>query len=260
MERLARDWNILGERNPYGAILTGESGRLAHWDAEAFFATGRADVDRFIDALSRIAPDVRRRRALDFGCGVGRITRSMAAHFASVIGVDVAPAMIARARVLNGPIGNCEFRVSREPHLKDFGDEMFDVVYSRLVLQHISPAIVGGYIQELIRVLSPGGVLMFQLPEHIPHPLRVLLRAPVVGGRLKRTLPLTVVRAYRLVKYLYLIATSPPPMQMFGLPFEQVSAIVRDSGGSLLAAVPDASHGTEAVAGFEYWVTKRRDC
>jgi hypothetical protein len=72
MERLSRDWNILGERNPYGAILTGESGRLAHWDADAFFATGRADVDRFIDALSRIAPDVRRRCALDFGCGVMR--------------------------------------------------------------------------------------------------------------------------------------------------------------------------------------------
>jgi hypothetical protein len=87
----------------------------------------------------------------------------------------------------------------------------------------------------------------------------VFLRAPVVGGRLKRTLPLTIVRAYRMVKYLYLITTSPPPpMQMFGLPFEEVSRIVRDSGGSMLAAVPDASHGIEAVRGFEYWLAKPR--
>jgi SAM-dependent methyltransferase len=257
MERFARDWDILGERNPYGGILTGESGTLSDWDADAFFATGRADVDRFIDALPRFAVGVQRRSALDFGCGIGRISRSMAAHFRSVVGVDVAPAMIARARVLNAQIRNCEFVVNREPHLKRFETETFDVVYSRLVLQHISPSVVRGYIPELIRVLSPGGVLMFQLPEDI-HALKLFLHAPVVGGRLKRSLPLTAVRAYRLLKYQYLSITSPPAMRMSGLPFQEVSTIVRDSGGSLLAAVPDGSHGAEAVAGFEYWVTKAR--
>ena len=145
LKRFARDWERLGERNAYEVILTGDS-ESTRWDSDAFFATGRADVASFMRGLSEIAPDVVRGRALDFGCGVGRITRGLAAHFQSVTGVDVAPSMIARARSLNAHVENCEFVVNYEPHLEVFEAGTFDVVYSRLVLQHIPLRTIRRYI------------------------------------------------------------------------------------------------------------------
>jgi SAM-dependent methyltransferase len=257
LKRFARDWNSLGRQNAYGAILTSGSGVLSAWDPDAFFATGQADVARFIADLSRIAPDVSRRRALDFGCGVGRITRSLSPHFESVVGVDVAPAMIAQARALNAAFPNCRFLLNRESHLGMFPQGSFDVVYSRLVLQHVPARLIDFYIRELIRVLAPGGVLMFQLPEHIEPAIRQFLKAPVAPGTLKQHAPLFLVRAYRLVKYLYFLSTSGPRMTMSGLPFEQVTELIRRSDGQLLATVADMSHGMPGVRGFEYWARKR---
>jgi SAM-dependent methyltransferase len=256
--RFARDWNKLGEQNPYGAILTGGSGKPEYWDPDAFFATGRADVERFMDSLTRIVPDVGRRRALDFGCGVGRIAHWLATYFESVVAVDVAPAMIEKARTLNAYVRNCEFLVNREPQLTRFETEGFDVIYCRLVLQHVPPALIEEYVPELIRVLSPGGALMFQLPEEIDAPFKSFLNAPILGGSVKRALPRVLVRGYRVMKYVYLTATCGPRMRMFGIPFDEICCLIRRSGGRLLEAVPDMSHGIPTVRGFEYWVTKDR--
>src|SRR6185436_7150994 len=103
-------------RDPFSAILL-PGARSAAWDVDAFFATGRTDGLRFIADLIRVVPDAGRLSALDFGCGVGRITRTLADHFEAVDGVDVAPSMIARARELNGSYSRCHFHVIRTADL-----------------------------------------------------------------------------------------------------------------------------------------------
>lgn len=256
MTLFGRTWNALGQRNAYGAILTGAAGALTEWDTDAFFETGRADTASFLGQLARIAPSVERTTALDFGCGVGRITRALAPEFKSVVGVDAAPAMIDRARALNAGIANCEFVLNQKPQLEVFPTGRFDVVYSRLVLQHLPPALAAAYIRELIRVLSPGGVLMFQLPERLPPPLKMFLDAPVTAGGIKERLPRSLVRLYRRIKYAYLVATSGPRMQMYGLPHSEVVGLIAQSGATLLQAVPDGSHGLPEIKGFVYWVGK----
>src|SRR5262249_46843233 len=111
-DRFSEDWNALGQKNPYGAILTGATGELADWTLDEFLATGRADAARFVASLDRIAPASRRHRLLDFGCGVGRVSRALANHFQSVVGVDAAESMIAHARSLHAACPNCEFVVN----------------------------------------------------------------------------------------------------------------------------------------------------
>jgi ubiquinone/menaquinone biosynthesis C-methylase UbiE len=248
-------WDQLGRRNAFGAILTGEEGQLPAWDLERFFATGQEDADRFIAALDTLLPSAPRTRALDFGCGVGRVTRALATHFQEVVGVDVAASMIDQARALNDN-PRCTFVLNRARHLGRFSDATFAVVYSRLVLQHIRPVFVRRYIPELVRVLAPGGALMFQLPETVAvDSIDAFVEAPLVGGPIKRRLPRPVVAAYRRLKYRLIVDESQPRMHMFGMPRGEVTALIQRAGGRLVDVRRDDSHGLPAP-GFEYWITR----
>ena len=257
--RFGASWDRLGRDNAFGAILT-KDGKIADWSADEFWTTGRIDVERFMTELSRLVPDAPRTRALDFGCGVGRISVALAEHYGEVVGVDAARSMIARASALvTEP--RCTFVLNRAPHLRQFKDASFAAVYCRLVLQHIEPSIIRRYIPDLVRLLAPGGVLMFQLPEPpepVPHAdsLGEFLRAPIVGSRWKRSLPRPLVSSWRWIKFQLIPKPLPPLMGRFGLQRDEVLALIRSAGGVVLHVRADDSHG-DAVPGFVYWVTRR---
>ncbi len=255
LTRLRHQWNTLAQRDALGSVLT-RPRTAPLWDVDDFFETGRSDVARLMAAIARLAPALSARRALDFGCGVGRLTQALAAYFDDVRGIDVAVSMIARARHENRSPERCHFEVNRRPHLRRFDDGTFDLVYSRLVLQHMPPRLVRRYLPELLRVLAPGGLLVFQLPTQIDDPERAFYEAPVRGGPLKRALPPWMVHAYRGVKY-SLLRTGMPDMDMFGMARETVVDLVEGCGAQILAIEPDQSHGTP-VPGFQYWVTTSR--
>ena len=252
LARLGQQWNTLAERDALGSVLTLPC-RAPGWEVDDFFETGRADVARLVAGIARLAPALSMRRALDFGCGVGRLTQALAAYFDDVYGIDVAASMIVRARQANRTRECCHFEVNRRPHLRQFDDDTFDLVYSRLVLQHIPQGLVRRYLPELVRVLAPGGLLVFQLPGEIDDPERAFCEASVYGGPLKRALPGWLVRAYRGVKY-PLLRTDIPDMDMFGMARERVVELVEGGGAQILAIEPDQGHGT-SVPGFQYWVT-----
>ena len=246
-------WNALAKRDALGSVLT-RPGTGPTWRVDDFFETGRADVDRLMAATGRLAPDLSTRHALDFGCGVGRLTQALAAHFGDVRGVDIAPSMIAIARHENRAPERCHFELNRRPHLRRFADNTFDLVYSRLVLQHMPVRLVRRYIPELIRVLAPGGLFVFQLPTEIDDPGRAFREAPVRGGPLKRGLPRWLVHTYRRVKY-PLLRSVRTQMDMFGMSRDAVVEVVESCGARLLGVESDDSHGTSAP-GFQYWATK----
>ena len=248
--RLAGGWNRLGRENPLGAILT-VHGEVGEWDLERFLITGRDEVQRFVSRLGEVVPSAGRGRALDFGCGVGRISHHLADHWREVIGVDSAGSMIERARRLNADRPHCTFVLNRAPDLRRFPAASFDVVYCRLVLQHVRPALAADYVGELVRVLAPGGALMLQLPEDMSGVMRRQFERAPVDGALKRLLPRPLVVAWRRLKYW----AGAPPIMMFGLPRDAVVDRIRRAGGTVVAAFPDASHGGDEP-GFEYWVTK----
>ncbi len=96
-------------------------------------------------------------RVLEVGCGTGVLTRWLARwpNVDSVVGVDIAPSLLDRARSLcTEP--NVTFEEGDATALR-FADESFDVVVLDSTLSHVPDA--GRAVAEAARVLRPEGKL-----------------------------------------------------------------------------------------------------
>ena len=83
------------------AILSDPSKKGRKWRLSDFFETGRREISILMYQLEKEKLPVRRGTALDFGCGLGRLTRALAEYFDSVWGVDVSRKMVDLADRLN---------------------------------------------------------------------------------------------------------------------------------------------------------------
>jgi SAM-dependent methyltransferase len=116
---------------------------------------------------------------LDIGCGVGRLTRVLAARTKRVYGLDVSGEMLRLAREHNADLANVEWLHGDGQGLGVVDDASVDGCFSHVVFQHIpDPGITLNYVREMGRVLRPGGWAVFQVstnPElhHEPAPYRV---------------------------------------------------------------------------------------
>lgn len=165
LKDLQQHWTAFGEQDPLWAILTAPGKRGGGWDLDEFFATGRTEVKEVLDVTATRGIVVNAGRALDFGCGVGRLTRALAEHFESCDGVDVAATMIERAVEFNQNGERVRFHHNDASDLSLFADESFDFVLALIVLQHMQPELMRGYMREFLRVLRPAGVAFFNIPE-----------------------------------------------------------------------------------------------
>ena len=163
IKNLQKEWNAFGEKDPLWSILTEENKKNNKWDLKEFFDSGIKEIEETVKKISN--PSLKYDAALDFGCGVGRLTNPLGNYFKNVVGVDIAPSMIELANKYKTK-KNCNFLVNGQPNLKLFSDNTFDFVYSYITLQHIKPKYSLKYIKELSRVLKPGGTIVFNLPSH----------------------------------------------------------------------------------------------
>jgi len=136
--------------------------RAARWDAisqENRVAPDRAaDLVRTIDAL-RVNPGD---RALDAGCGSGQFAIAFAERGLQVTGVDLAPAMIERARGHAAERGVAiEWRIEHLAHLSDPA-AVYAAIHCRAALQFVPDAVAT--LREFRRVLRPGGRLYVSVP------------------------------------------------------------------------------------------------
>lgn len=164
LNELQRNWEEFGRRDPMWAILTEHDKRGGKWDEAEFFANGRALVDAILEQLAAFDLPRQRLAALDFGCGLGRLTQAMAPHFEHATGVDIAASMITGACERNRHGARCSYLHNARDDLQVIDSASIDFVLSLLVLQHMRTEFAQGYIREFLRVLRPGGVAVFQVP------------------------------------------------------------------------------------------------
>ena len=143
----------------------------------------------------------------------------------------------------------CRFVLNDAPNLPLLDDRSFDLVYSRLVLQHIPPEFVRNYLREFVRVTKSGGVITFQLPTpSLERPPQSLLARSLPGA----VLPLARRMKRRLEQSIQ--PHSASYMDDYGLTSEETISIISSCGGGILRIEADGSHGSNRP-GFKYWVT-----
>jgi SAM-dependent methyltransferase len=156
-ERMRDDWNKRARLDAHFFVAFGGRNQTE----EEFNATA-ADVLRSIEGqLKRLPAKANRRawRALEIGCGPGRLMRPLSRHFGEIHGVDVSDEMIRLGRERLSDIPHAHFHTTDGATLPQFADESFEFIYSYAVFQHI-PAqdVVLEYMHEVRRLLKPGGV------------------------------------------------------------------------------------------------------
>jgi SAM-dependent methyltransferase len=172
----ASNWNALAEFDPLWTILSEPDKKFGKWNREEFFSSGAREAQRVLAICKANSIDISFDRFLDFGCGVGRMTRGFSGFFQSGVGLDVSEKMIGLARQFNPEVKHCEF-VANESAVLPFANESFDFVFTVLVLQHLpSKDLILTYIAEFVRVTKKNGVVVFQLPIRVPLRRRVQLR------------------------------------------------------------------------------------
>src|ERR1700682_4929889 len=134
-ERMRADWNQRAREDAHYYVAFGGRDQ----DEAGFLATA-ADVLRSLEAqLKRLPAKANRRawRALEIGCGPGRLIKPLSRHFGEIHGVDVSDEMIRIARERLKDVPHAHVEVTNGATLAHFDDESIDFVYSYAVFQHI---------------------------------------------------------------------------------------------------------------------------
>jgi SAM-dependent methyltransferase len=169
-EHVHRSWHQFGEEQPFWSVLTAPEYRDQPEDVaiDRFFASGKAEIERFVKALARLDQRLEgRRTCLEYGCGLGRVTRHLAPHFDRITGVDISAAHLSKARALaedKGIEGIDWMHLQSLDHLSELPE--VDVIYSMIVLQHNPPPVIERIIKTFARILRPGGIAYFQVPTY----------------------------------------------------------------------------------------------
>ena len=242
-----RNWEEFAAQDPFWAVLAQPDRKYGRWEREDFYRTGEAQIAEVMDHAAQFDRPERHEAALDFGSGVGRLTRALAARFDRAVGVDISQTMVDNATRFNADVENVSFQVNARPDLRAFDDASFDLVNTRIVLQHLPDrATIEGYLAEFLRVLRPGGLLAFQLPSSLPLALRLQPR---------RNAYLLLRRLGLSPRFLYW-RLGLHPNRMVAIPKSDVVAFLESHGARVLDVVtrrdPDVHLFEESV----YYVAK----
>lgn len=163
-----RDWREVARTDPYWGVISVDrfKGRmLKDADLKSFFQSGDAYLEQVLVLIRRLLdPNFEIKRALDFGCGVGRLAVPIArAAKGDVVAMDVAPDMLRLCDENARHFGVRNLAVVESDDELSKARGAFNFVNTYIVLQHIPPARGCAIIENLLSKLEMNGVASIQL-------------------------------------------------------------------------------------------------
>jgi len=244
LKDLQRNWNGFGKLSPFKAILASCDGDIAE-----FFATGEKEMALVMEYIESLGINVPRRKSLDFGCGVGRLTQPLANYFDEVYGVDIAPSILELANRFNHHEDKCKYYLNETDDLKLFPDNTFDFIYSNYVLQHMEPRYSKKYIKEFLRILVPHGLLIFQQPSEQILSSNVTSKSSkrLIKAVTRKTLSLLGIKKKR---------PEGPKMEMYVIKREDILNLLKENGAKIIDITQNKMGQTKVWLSVRYCVTK----
>ena len=138
--------------------------------------------------------------------------------------------MVSGAQKLNARPDRVHYSVGELDRIT-FSDSTFDLVYSRIVLQHMPVELQGRFVAEFIRIIKPGGLAAFQTPSENMVDSGTVFKSPIVTPDGVVTIDMNV------------------------FPRASVEATIVAAGGRLVGAEEDQAAGPKCKS-FFYLVTR----
>ena len=157
---MRKDWDERARKDAFHYIASWRK----DWTPESFFLSGDDDYARLVaPVFDRWRWEPQGKSMLELGCGAGRMTRSFAQRFSRVYAFDISAEMLGHAKALFPESSNVDWIQGNGVDLSGLRDETVDFAFSYIVLQHMpEPEFAIRYIREMLRVLKPGGMFLFQ--------------------------------------------------------------------------------------------------
>jgi SAM-dependent methyltransferase len=158
-----KKWNGLAEENGKYYIVSKEGKSITD---EKFKELGQQNYTELVaqdDLVKETLGSFSDKRALEIGCGIGRVTEFFANDFKKVVGLDISDKMVQDAKERLAHIANLEFIATDGEHYP-IEDQSVDLVFSYIVFQHMpSVKVVKENFKEIRRVLKDSGIAKIQV-------------------------------------------------------------------------------------------------
>jgi SAM-dependent methyltransferase len=159
-------WDGFAASDPLWAVLAFPEMSGGRWTLPEFMKSGEREIALLFHRIAELQRPSPAGSALDFGCGVGRLTQALARRMNRVVGADISPVMIDLARKLNRYPDRAGYICTAETGLESLAPRSFQLIYSNIVLQHVPSDLSVRYLADFFRLLQADGLLVFQLPSH----------------------------------------------------------------------------------------------
>ena len=244
LKDLQKTYDDFARIDPFWAILSHRQKRGRRWEVKEFFATGDREIESVMRYVDSLQVALGKGMALDFGCGVGRLTQALARYFDHCYGVDISSEMIRLANEYNHHGARCRYLVNESADLRIFSDATFDFIYTNIVLQHMKRAYSLAYIRDFLRIMKPDGLSIFQIPSerladgHLSGKIR----------QLKRDMPMY--HLYRRLRY-----GTFAVIEIHCIQREDLIKFIETSGGRVVDVTENKDAGSGYVS-MRYSVAK----
>jgi SAM-dependent methyltransferase len=169
-DHIKKTWTQLGDTEPHWSVLSLDAFKheqLAS-NIEAFYESGKPEVDALCDMLNARSISINYDGVcLEYGGGLGRVTKWFAQKFSEVVSCDISSSHIKLAKeyLLSQGIENVALlQMSSIEDIENLPPA--DFIYSVIVLQHNPPPIIELILNNLLKSLKPGGYCLFQVPVY----------------------------------------------------------------------------------------------
>jgi 2-polyprenyl-3-methyl-5-hydroxy-6-metoxy-1,4-benzoquinol methylase len=253
-----KTWKYYGKTDPYFGVLTNPQFKRENLDPDAksaFFASGEQYVDHILHVVrDHLDHDFEPTRALDFGCGVGRLAIPLARRCQAVVGVDISESMLEEGErnAREAGLSNLEWVTSDDTLSRVTGT--FDFVHSFIVFQHIPCDRGYMFARTIVDRLRDGGVgvLHFSYANSTVSPPPITRRALTAAYT-------TFPSLYGVRNVLRGASFREPLMQMNLYDLNTILGLLQEAGcHDVHVRFTEASHFRYPVYGVILFFSKRR--